>query len=108
MKTLKGRPIGLNASMSLDQMLSQLRRNFETWRKEGFKNEEIIAALIAKARPLINGYYWKRYPEARERCKKALELFLNEHGKNVKFEKAKGIKPIRTKRSSNLLNQFNL
>ena len=108
MKTLKGRPIGLTARMSYEQMLNQLRRNVENWKREGFSNQEILGALIAKARPLINGYYWARYPEAREKCKRALEVILKENGQNVKFEKAKGIKPIRTKRSGNLLNQFNL
>ncbi|RLG41524.1 MAG: hypothetical protein DRO05_03620, partial [Thermoproteota archaeon] len=58
MKTLKGRPIGLNTRMSEDQMFRQLERNVRIWQSEGFSQEEIISAIMAKARPLINGYYW--------------------------------------------------
>ena len=107
MKTLRGRPIGLTANMSTDQMYFQLCRNFSSWLQEGFTEEEIIAAIISKARPLINGYYWKRYPEARERCRKALELFLSHRGKKVSL-KPKSPKPSPRSEAGkgDLFNQF--
>ena len=109
MRTLKGRPIGLNARMSEDQMLQQLEHNRQTWQHEGFSQEEIISALIAKARPLINGYYWARYPDAQERCRRALERFLKTYGLNIKFkQKRKITSPKRPEKSFSLLDQFKI
>jgi len=109
MRTLKGRPIGLNARMSEDQMLQQLEHNRQTWQREGFSQEEIISAIMAKARPLINGYYWARYPDAQERCRRALERFLKTHGLSVEFkQKRKTVPPNRPRKPFNLLDQFKI
>ena len=108
MKTLKGRPIGLNAKMTQEQMFNQLERNAQLWQQEGFSKEEITAAMIAKARPLINGYYWARYPDAQERCRQALEKFLRKYGLDATIGKAKRQGSKKIERPRDLLSQFRI
>ena len=108
MKTLKGRPIGLNARMNEEQMLQRLEHNAQAWQQEGFSQEEIVAAIVAKARPLVNGYYWARYPDAQERCRQALEKFLRRYGLNIRMKGRKRATPRRMERPKNLLDQFQI
>lgn len=75
MKTLKGRPIGLKAYMTKEEMIKKLKENVEQWRKEGFSDNEIYNALVKKVRPLIYGFYWARYPEAVTTLKEAWAEF---------------------------------
>jgi len=73
MKTLKGRPIGLKAYMSVEQMKKHLLKIKEEWEKEGFTENEVINAIYVKCKPLglVSNFYWKRYPEAAENLRQA-------------------------------------
>jgi len=73
MKALKGRPIGLKAYMSKEQMKKHLLKIKEEWQKEGFSESEVINAIYIKCKPLglVSNFYWKRYPEAAENLRQA-------------------------------------
>ncbi|MCD6124316.1 hypothetical protein J7J62_03995 [bacterium] len=73
MKTLKGRPIGLKAYMTKDQMKRHLLKIKEKWEKEGFTKNQVINAIYTKCKPLglVSNFYWKRYPEAAENLRQA-------------------------------------
>ncbi len=88
--SLKGRAIRLKANMSTEEMLTQLKENEEDWRKEGYSKDEILAAQESKIRPLIYGYYWKRYPDAQQRAEEAWNQYA---GFDIKG-KGKAIAPI--------------
>ena len=73
MKTLKGRPIGLKAYMSVEQMKKHLLKIKKEWQKEGFAENEVINAIYTKCKPLglVSNFYWKRYPGAAENLRQA-------------------------------------
>ncbi|MEW6769951.1 MAG: hypothetical protein AB1330_00975 [Bacillota bacterium] len=69
---LKGRPIGLKAFMSKEQMKKHLIKVREEWLAEGFSEAEVTNAVLSKCHPLLVGYYWARFPESSERLAEAL------------------------------------
>lgn len=84
MRTLKGRPIGLKAFMSKEQMKKHLIKIREEWLAEGFSENEVTNAILSKAHPLLVGYYWARFPEASERLAEALRELGYPVGKRPK------------------------
>mgnify|MGYP001627171657 CR=1 FL=1 len=80
--TLRGRPIGLKAWMSKDQMKAHLTRIRQQWLAEGFSESEVTDAILSKCHPLLVGYYWARFPEASERLAEALKELGYPVGKN--------------------------
>ncbi len=73
MRTLKGRPIGLKAHMSVEQMKRHLLKIKQEWQKEGFTENEVINAIYVKCKPLglVSNFYWKKYPEAAKNLRQA-------------------------------------
>jgi len=74
-KTLKGRPIGLKASMTKEEMKNHLIVKKQEWLEEGFTEEEVLEAIWVKCKPLglVSNFYWNRYPESSERLRLAFE-----------------------------------
>ena len=74
-KTLKGRPIGLKASMSKEEMKNHLLKKLKEWVEEGFSEEEVKQAIYNKCKPLglVSNFYWNRYPEASQRLREVWE-----------------------------------
>lgn len=73
MPILHGRPIGLKAWMSKEQMKEHLIKIRTKWLSEGFGESEVTNAILSKCHPLLAGYYWARYPDASERLAQALQ-----------------------------------
>jgi TPP-dependent trihydroxycyclohexane-1,2-dione (THcHDO) dehydratase len=70
---LRGRSIGLKASMNdaeMEKHLSEIRSN---WEAEGHSKQDVINAILAKARPLIIGFYWARFPDSSERLSRVMK-----------------------------------
>ncbi|RLI96269.1 MAG: hypothetical protein DRP00_05550 [Candidatus Aenigmatarchaeota archaeon] len=86
---LKGLPIGLKAWMDKDEMREVLERDLREWRKLATE-AEVREAIYRKTLPLLNGYYWKRYPEARETLRQVL----------VEMKIGKGEQTLRKKKQS--------
>ena len=74
-KTLKGRPIGLKASMTKEEMKNHLIAKKQEWLEEGFTEEEVLEAIWVKCKPLglVSNFYWNRYPESSDRLRLAFE-----------------------------------
>jgi len=74
-KTLKGRPIGLKASMTKEEMKNHLLNKLKEWMEEGFTEEEVKQAIYNKCKPLglTSNFYWSRYPEASQRLREVWE-----------------------------------
>ena len=72
-KILKGRPIGLKASMSKEEMKNHLLKKLKEWMEEGFSEEEVKQAIYNKCKPLglTSSFYWSRYPAACQRLREA-------------------------------------
>lgn len=70
---LRGRSIGLKATMSKEQMKAHLIWIRKVWMAEGFSEEEVTSAILAKVHPLLNGYYWTRFPESSKRLAEVLQ-----------------------------------
>ncbi|HDN86125.1 MAG TPA: hypothetical protein ENG49_02755 [Candidatus Omnitrophica bacterium] len=84
-KSLKGRPIGLRASMSKEEMKSHLLKIKLLWSREGFSEEEVMTAIINKCKPLglSSSFYWNRYPDACQRLRETFEELGWEYEKNI-------------------------
>lgn len=103
---LKGRPIGLHASMNKEAMKKHLERVSQEWQAEGFSESEVRNAILAKCHPLIVGFYWHRYPQA----SKTLAEVLRELGYPADYTPKRAssqpkVKP-QVKPTSNLMEQF--
>lgn len=84
MRSLKGRPIGLKAFMSKEQMKKHLIKVREEWLAEGFSENEVTNAILSKVHPLLVGYYWARFPESSERLAEVLRELGYPVGKRPK------------------------
>ena len=84
-KSLKGRPIGLKASMSKEEMKNHLLKIKQLWSREGFSEEEVMAAIINKCKPLglSSSFYWNRYPDACQRLRETFEELGWEYEKTI-------------------------
>ena len=84
-KSLKGRPIGLRASMSKEEMKSHLLKIKLLWSREGFSEEEVMTAIINKCKPLglSSSFYWNRYPDACQRLRETFEELGWEYEKTI-------------------------
>lgn len=73
--TLKGRPIGLKASMSKEEMKNHLLTKLRNWKQEGFSEEEVKQAIYTKCKPLglTSNFYWRKHPEASQRLKEVFK-----------------------------------
>ena len=71
--SLRGRSIGLKASMSEAEMEKHLVETRKQWLSEGHLESEVINAILSKTRPLICGYYWARYPDASLRLSEVMK-----------------------------------
>ena len=78
-KSLRGRPIGLKANMTKEEMKFHLLKIKQQWKEEGFSEEEVNNAIISKCKPLVYGFYWHRFPYASQ----TLEEVLNELGLEI-------------------------
>ncbi len=63
---LKGRKVGLKASMNEAEMRQHLLEVLKDWASEGFSEEVVKEAIFTKCKPLglTSNFYWSRYPEA--------------------------------------------
>ena len=101
---LRGRKIGLKATMTVEEMKNHLLKVYDLWSKET-DPETAKQAIYAKCRPLglVSNFYWKRYPDAAERLRQAWQQL----GWGEMKVKAR---PKKVKRSSqkacDYLNQF--
>ena len=70
---LKGRPIGLKANMTKEEMKNHLLSKLQEWQKEGLSEIEVKNAIYSKCKPLglTSNFYWSRYPESAERLRQA-------------------------------------
>lgn len=84
MHSLRGRPIGLKAFMSKEQMKKHLIKLREEWLAEGFSENEVTNAILSKVHPLLVGYYWARFPESSERLAEVLRELGYPVGKQPK------------------------
>jgi len=84
-KSLKGRPIGLKASMSKEEMKNHLLKIKQLWSREGFSEEEVMTAIINKCKPLglSSSFYWNRYPDACQRLRETFEELGWEYEKTI-------------------------
>ena len=84
-KTLKGRPIGLKASMTKEEMKNHLLSKLKEWQEEGFTEEEVKQAIYTKCKPLglTSNFYWSRYPEASQRLREVFEELGWEYEKTI-------------------------
>lgn len=70
---LRGRPIGLKANMTKEEMKNHLIKKLEEWQKEGYTKEEVKQAIYSKCKPLglTSNFYWAKYPGSAERLRQA-------------------------------------
>ncbi len=71
--------------MSKEEMKSHLLKIKLLWSREGFSEEEVMAAIINKCKPLglASSFYWSRYPDACQRLRETFEELGWEYEKNI-------------------------
>ncbi len=105
---LKGRPIGLHANMSVEEMQNHLIKIKQLWLAEGYSKEEVDNAILSKCRPLLIGFYWRNYPESCRKLSEALQNlnYQTEHIPQKINKLNKPIKNIVKIKEESLIEQF--